>query len=96
MILDAGGRPAQPETTAGRTVEIVRSFAYKLNLKNADGSPAYEDCQFFCSQKTACDAAMAEEVSRDLYEFCVDEVQDSIREFKERRARKSAQRNNAA
>lgn len=91
MILDPSGRPAQPEqTVTNPTVEVVRSFSFKLNLGN------YQSADFFCSQKAACHADMAEEVSRDLYEFCVDQVQSAIKDFQERQARKSAQRSNAA
>ena len=91
MLYDASGRPAQPETQQpARTVEIARSFSFKLNLGN------YQSADFFCSQKASCSADMAEEVSADLYEFCVDQVQQAIKDFQERQARKSAQRSNAA
>lgn len=67
-------------------IGITRSFSFKLNLGN------YESADFFCSQRAECDPAMADEVSRDLDQFCQDEVAEAIKEFKTRRARKEAQR----
>ena len=97
MILDASGTPmdgAQPEPE--HRVEVVRSFSYKLNLKQADGSPAYEDCQFFCSKKDYCDREDAAELSRDLFEFCMDEVLEDIKNFQERRSKRQAARARSA
>ena len=103
MLLDASGRefagerqaelPASlPSVVQPPMISITRSFSYKLNLKNPDGSPTYESCDFFCSKGAECDPASAEEVSRDLYEFCMEQVLEDIRLFKERRSKKQAQR----
>lgn len=95
MILGIDGkRIAGARSESGREVEIVRSFSYKLNLKLADGSPAYEDCQFFCSKKDFCDREDAHELSRDLFDFCMDEVLEDIQNFKGRRAKRQAARAN--
>ncbi len=89
-ILIEGPAPERPKPSG--LVEVVRSFSYKLNLKNADGSPTYESCDFFCCSKAQCELDDRDEVSRDLDQFCMDEVLESIREFKERRTRKQAGR----
>lgn len=91
MLLDPTGRPLGSETreiTINRLIEITRSFSYKLNLKNADGSPTYESCDFFCSKKAQCMPDEEAEVSRGLYEFCMEEVLEDIKTFKIRRAAK--------
>lgn len=71
-----------------RTVEICRSFGYKLNVGN------YESRDFFCSQKLECSASDAEIVSEGCYEFCKDEVLRSVaaylRDKRQQEARKSA------
>lgn len=59
------------------TVEIVRSFSYKLNVGN------YESRDFFCSQKAECKLADAVEVSDALYQFCKGQVLRAVREFQE-------------
>lgn len=71
---------------ASAPVGVTRSFSFKLNLGN------YESADFFCSQRAECDASIVEEVSRDLDQFCQDEVAEAIKEFKLRRARKEAER----
>ena len=97
MILGIDGkRIAGARSESGREIEIVRSFSYKLNLKQADGSPAYEDCQFFCSKKDFADREDAHELSRDLFEFCMDEVLEDIKTFQERRAKRQATRARSA
>ena len=53
----------------------------KVNLGN------YESADFFASQRAECPADMAAETSRDLDQFCMDEVAESIRAFRERRRR---------
>lgn len=83
--------PASDALTIG-PVEVVRSFSYKLNLKNPDGSPTYESADFFACSKAQCNVVDRDEVSRDLDEFCMEEVLDSIRQFKDRRAKKQAGR----
>jgi hypothetical protein len=97
MILGIDGkRIAGARSESGRDIEIVRSFSYKLNLKLSDGSPAYEDCQFFCSKKDYSDREDAHELSRDLFEFCMDEVLEDIKIFQERRAKRQATRARSA
>ena len=98
MLFDSAGRPVAPEQPIQETrlIGITRSFSYKLNLKNADGSPTYESCDFFASERAECLPEMAGEVSRDLYEFCMEQVLEDIRQFKGRRNRKLAQRSNVA
>ncbi len=108
MILDPSGRPAEVAMTPREhplaprhmmepeRMEVCRSFSYKLSIKNMDGSPTYESADFFCSFKSACTEETRAEVSADLDQFCVDDVVNSIREFKERRARKGAQKERAA
>ena len=82
ILFDADGRPlivAAAET--GRTVEIARSFSYKLNLANV-GGPQYESIDFFCSEKTTCPEHEAEDASEALYQFCKSEVTRAAREVK--------------
>jgi hypothetical protein len=88
MLYDASERPVTaPEPAPGTAmISICRSFSMKLNLGN------YESADFFASQRAECPAECAEEVSRDLDQFCMDEVAESIRTFKERRRRKEAER----
>ena len=95
MILDASGRPAQP-TQKHEMIEDVKSFSYDLNIKKADGSPAYESARFFQSRKYRCMPEDQAEASREAFEWCFAEVTKDIRIFNERRVRKSAQRSNAA
>ena len=57
-------------------VEVVRSFAYKLNVGN------YESRDFFCSQKAECSADDAAEVSAALYQFCKSQVLAAVREYR--------------
>lgn len=80
------GTPAQPS----RTIEVCRSFAYKLNLGN------YESADFFCSRKLQCAESDASWVSQQLFEECVEEIRDSIAKFKAERARKVAKREESA
>ena len=89
MLLDSTGKPLNPvpETSL---VKVTRSFSYKLNLGN------YENVDFFCSQTVECRPDLADGVSADVHEFCVEEVGKSIKEFRERRARKTAQRSHTA
>jgi len=57
------------------SVEICRSFSYKLNTGQ------YESRDFFCSQKATCGAEDAEATSNLVYEFCKREVLRSVREY---------------
>jgi len=59
-----------------RFVEIVRSFAFKLNVGN------YESRDFFCSQKVECSAEDAEAISEAVYAFCKREVLKSVSQYK--------------
>ena len=88
MLIDSSGRPLGPDAPATETrlIGITRRFSMKLNLGN------YESAEFFASERAECSPEMAEEVSRDLDEFCKDQVLESIRDFKARRARKEAER----
>jgi len=69
-------------------VEVVRSFAYKLNVGN------YESRDFFCSEKSECAAEDAPEVSAALYQFCKTQVLEAVKEYRrdlaEQQARVSA------
>jgi hypothetical protein len=57
------------------TVEVARSFSYKLNCGN------YESRDFFCSQKAECPADEAEAVSQRLHEFCKSQVMQALRDY---------------
>lgn len=58
-----------------RTVEIARSFTYKLNVGN------YESRDFFCSQKGTCPEDEAEDLSERLYYFCRTQVLKAVAEY---------------
>jgi hypothetical protein len=62
-------------------VEIVRSFAYKLNAGN------YESRDFFCSQKQECDEEDAFAVSSRLYQFCQQQVMSDVMAWRQQKAR---------
>ncbi len=106
MILDASGNANEapkahplstPATVQPRMVEVVRSFSYKLNMGNDEnGRPTFESADFFASHKAQCAMEDRDEVSRDLDAFCMDQVLDSIRQFKERRAKKQASKARSA
>jgi hypothetical protein len=70
------------------TVEIVRSFSYKLNAEMYGGN-RFESRDFFCSQKAQCDASDAEEIAELLHEFCkhvvLEDVRSYIRSIRERK-----------
>jgi hypothetical protein len=57
------------------TVEICRSFAYKMNVGN------YESRDFFMSQKAECLIADAEKTSEALHAFCKSQVLNSVNEY---------------
>lgn len=78
------------ESGTAATVEVCRSFAYKLNLANHGGN-AYESADFFASRKIQCAAEDAEWVSQQIYEECVAEVRGCVAAFiEEMRRKKSA------
>ena len=70
--------PPQPTDI---TVEVCRSFSYKLNLANA-GGPAYESADFFASRKQQCDVTDSARVSEEIYQECVAEVRDAVSRFR--------------
>jgi hypothetical protein len=63
-----------------RTIEVCRSFSYKLNLAN-QGGPAYESADFFASRKMTCALEDVEWVSQQIYEECVAEVRSAVAGF---------------
>lgn len=65
------------------TVEIVRSFSFKLNLGN------YQSADFFCSQKVSVAPDMATEASESTYQWCFDEVMKSVANVKRRQREKA-------
>ena len=65
----------KPQPSADRRVEIARSFSYKLNVGN------YESRDFFCSQKSECSEAEAEDVSERMYIFCRSQVLKAVAEY---------------
>ncbi len=73
---------AKPEPA--RTVEVVRSVSFKLNLGN------YQSMDFFCSQKAQCPADEVDSVSADLYDWCYDQVMASVRDVQAKQAKKQA------
>jgi hypothetical protein len=56
-------------------VEIVRSFAYKLNAGN------YESRDFFCSQKQECEEEEAAATAARLFDFCAKTVMGDVRRY---------------
>lgn len=59
-----------------QTVEIARSFSYKLNVGN------YESRDFFCSQKAECPIDDAERVSDALHAFCKTQVLKALADYR--------------
>lgn len=86
MILGPDARPlaGEPQAQTARQVEIVRSVSFKLNLGN------YQSMDFFCSQKAQCDPDQVDEVSTSLYDWCYEQVMDSVRDVKAAQAKKEA------
>lgn len=85
MLLDANGKPLEPERPKpSGVVEVVRSCSFKLNLGN------YQSMDFFCSQKAQCLPDEVDQVSADLYEWCYDEVMAAANEVKRKQAAKEA------
>ncbi len=79
LLISGRGKP-DPE----KTVEVVRSFAFKLNLGG------YQSADFFASQKQVCKATDADEISADLYDWCYDQVMTSVKDVQAKQARKQA------
>lgn len=63
-------------------IEVCRSYSRKLNLQ-AYGGNAYESADFFASRKMECAYEDRAWVSQQIYEECVEEVQESMRLFVE-------------
>lgn len=85
MILDASGKPISGDADHPvRSIEIVRSFSFKLNLGD------YQSADFFCSRKEQATMETVDEISTSIYEWCYEEVMDSVREVKAAQARKKA------
>ena len=61
--------------TPDPTVEVARSFSWKLNVGN------YESRDFFCSQKAECPASEAAEVSERLHAFCKSQVIKALNQY---------------
>lgn len=76
------GQPISGKPSPAKQVEIVRSVSFKLNLGD------YQSMDFFCSQKAQCEESEASQVSADLYEWCYDQVMESVREVKAKQAAK--------
>lgn len=79
-ILGPDGRTVTGREPDTRMVEVVRSVSFKLNLGN------YQSMDFFCSQKAQCPADEVNAVSADLYDWCYDQVMDSVRDVKRKQA----------
>jgi hypothetical protein len=60
-----------------QTIEITRSFAYKLNV-GLHGGSQYESADFFQSMKTTAPADQAEAVGEKLYTACRRDVLKAI------------------
>src|SRR6185503_1139149 len=81
-LLGPDGSPLGKPNAPKKQVEIVRSVSFKLNLGN------YQSMDFFCSQKAQCEAIDAGQVSADLYEWCYEQVMESVRDVKAKQAKK--------
>jgi hypothetical protein len=76
VIYLANGTPTTAEPS-NETIEVCRSFSYKLNLAN-HGGPAYEAMDFFASRKMSCARDSADFVSQQIFEECVAEVRAAV------------------
>ena len=83
MLVGADGRTITGAVPDTRMVEVVRSVSFKLNLGN------YQSMDFFCSQKAQCPADEVDTVSADLYDWCYDQVMESVRDVKRKQALKN-------
>ena len=59
-----------------KLIEITRSFSYKLNIGG------YQTADFFCSKRAEVPEKESEEKSKELYEFCKNQIGKAILEFK--------------
>ncbi len=71
----------KPPAAITQTVEITRSFSYKLNMERYSPEHRYESRDFFCSQKTQCAPEEAEEVAILLHAFCKRVVMHDVRAY---------------
>lgn len=71
----AGLKASQRKRISPRT-EVVRSFAYKVNLGN------YQSADFFCSQKSECAVEDSQDVSRAVYDFVKGEVMTAVKQLR--------------
>jgi len=67
------------KTEPSELVEVVRSFAAKINIGN------YESRDFFCSRKRECFYEDVDDVSEELHRLCMDDVQRSIDQYQRSR-----------
>lgn len=58
-------------------IEIVRSYSEKVNMGN------YQTFDSFCSAKCEVDEKEADQKSKELYEFCKEQVKKEIKEYRE-------------
>jgi hypothetical protein len=65
-----------------KTVEITKSFSFKLNLGN------YQSADFFVSQKAQCDDDEKDVVGADLYDWCYEQVMAEVRDLQNKQAKK--------
>ena len=65
------------EQEGNRTVEVCRSFAYKMSLQHY-GGPQFESVDLFSSRKTQCATEDQEWVSQQIFEECVEEVRAAV------------------
>lgn len=84
-ILPGPGNRAGADTT----IEVCRSYSYRLNLTNYGRS--YEHVDFFASRKIACARSAAAWVSQEIYEECVSEVREAVKDWLEAFNRKRQQ-----
>lgn len=68
--------PAAQAVPAVQTVEICRSFGYKLNAGN------YESRDFFCSYKISAPKTDEAEASQSAYDFCETEVLEAVKNYR--------------
>jgi nucleoid-associated protein YejK len=58
-------------------IEISRSYSEKVNMGN------YQTFDSFCSAKCEVDEKEADQKSKELYEFCKEQVKKEIKEYRE-------------
>ena len=58
-------------------IEISRSYSEKVNMGN------YQTFDSFCSAKCEVDEKEADQKSKELYEFCKEQVKKEIKEHRE-------------